>query len=409
MTKSAGWNFPDVSQLPERPEFPDPLRMFDGRPVTSAEMWERERKPELRALFQHYMYGYLPPAVPVTATVRRMDSNAIQGKATLKEISLHYGPSGCPPLELLLVVPNRRQGPAPVFVGLNFNGNHVLLDDPLIRIPTAWVRQNDCSDGNRASEKARGIKAGSWALEQTVERGYAVATCYYGDGFADRAYFKDGSFPYFVNVSGTELGPTDCGAIGYWAWTIHRLVDYLASDADIDAKNIAVMGHSRLGKAALLAAAFDERIALAIPHQSGCGGSAPSRNKNPEAENVQKINAAFPYWFNGNYKRFNAQPERLPFDQHCLLALCAPRPVLLSNGVDDVWCNPPGTFDTLSAAKPVYEVLGSKVPNLSAPQLGKLIIGGPLGYYLRAGGHVTDPDYWRTFVEFADGYFRRAR
>src|SRR5205085_5634423 len=143
----------------------------------------------------------------------------------------------------------------------------------------------------------------------------------------------------------------------WWAWGCHRAVDYLLTDKGIDGKRLAVVGHSRLGKTALLAGAFDDRIAVVIPHQSGCGGAGPSRTKNPKAETVKRINTSFPHWFCDNFKQFNDDPSKLPFDQHGLVALVAPRPVLFSNAVEDQWANPDGQFDVLKAADPVYRLL----------------------------------------------------
>ena len=155
---------------------------------------------------------------------------------------------------------------------------------------------------------------------------------------------------------------------------------------------------------ALVAAAFDERIALAIPHQAGCGGTAPSRGK--IGESVQRINSSFPHWFNDRFKRFGDQPERLPFDQHELVALVAPRPVLFTNAVDDQWANPSGQFDVLKAASPVYKFLGLK--GLQAdrmPETGTLL-HGDLGYWIRPGKHSMTPDDWTVFLDFTDRHFR---
>jgi hypothetical protein len=399
-------DWPEPAKLPVREGLPDVLTAFDGRRISTREAWEGERKPELRALFQNYMYGVLPPVPKVTATLRRSDPKALGGKATLKELSVAYGPAGCPPLELLVVVPNRRSGPAPVFVGLNFTGNHSLLADPQVRIPTAWMRQGQGVVNNRATEEGRGKNAAAWSIEQAVDRGYGIATFYYGDGLPDKPDYRDGSYPYFVKVEGGGLGPADCGGIAYWAWTIHRAVDYLVTDPDVDAKRIAVTGHSRNGKAALVAAAFDERIALAIPHQAGCGGTAPSRTKNAKAETVKAINDRFPHWFCGNFKAFNADLDRLPFDQHALLALCAPRPVLYSNAIEDQWADPGGQFDLLKAAEPVWKLLGAEgLADATAPDLGRLS-AGRLGYFIRAGRHSTTPEDWTCFLDFADRHLK---
>jgi hypothetical protein len=177
-------------------------------------------------------------------------------------------------------------------------------------------------------------------------------------------------------------------------------VDYLESDPDVDPRHIAALGHSRNGKTALLAAAFDDRIALVVVHQAGCGGSAPSRGKT--GEQLRDINRVFPHWFNAEFKQFNDCPERLPFDQNCLVALCAPRAVLFSNGQADQWANPAGQFDVLQAAAPVYRLLG--VDGLAVqpmPAPGQLA-GDRLGYYIRAGGHSMTPADWKMFMDFAD-------
>src|SRR5262249_17683197 len=269
--------FPAVDKLPSRPELPDPLVMMDGTRVTPAADWVKKRRPELKALFQHYMYGQMPP-VPkkVTAKVLHEDKKAFGGKATLKELELTVGPAEAPKLHLLLVVPNKRKGPAPVFVGLNFTGNHSLVDDPKVRLPTAWMRPGPGVKDNKATEAGRGKHKDVWALEHSVDRGYAVATMYYGEIDPDRPDERGGVRPY-LRKKGAKMTPHDTATIAAWAWGVQRAVDYLVTDKDLDPKKICVVGHSRLGKTALLAAAFDERIALCIPHQAGCGGPSPSR------------------------------------------------------------------------------------------------------------------------------------
>ena len=182
-----------------------------------------------------------------------------------------------------------------------------------------------------------------------------------------------------------------------------RAIDFLATDKDIDSKRIAVFGHSRLGKTALLAAAFDDRIALAIPHQAGCGGTAPSRGK--VGESVKRINDHFPHWFCGEFKEFNDRPERLPFDQHCLAALVAPRPLLFSNAVEDTWANPHGQFEMLQAAAPVYRLLEAgdfREQDFPPPER---LVGDKLAFYIRPGRHSTTRQDWKIFLEFADRHF----
>jgi len=404
-------DFPAPAALPAHAGLPDPLVTFDGRKVETREQWEKERKPELRALFQHYMYGFLPPRTELRATVRRTDPKAFGGKATLSEVSLAL--DNGPKFEVLLVIPNQRSGPAPVFLGLNFSGNHAIVADPAVAIPTTWMRQGRSADdsvvNNRATEKGRGKAVGTWALEQSIDRGYAVATCYYGDIFPDKADMNDGLYKHLYLPTPGQKSPGDIGsgAISMWAWGLHRIIDYLVTVPELDQSRVAVTGHSRLGKTALLAAAFDERIALAIPHQAGCGGTGPSRSKNPKAETVKVINNAFPHWFDDNFKKFNESVDRIPFDQHSLVALCAPRPVLYTNGIEDQWANPDGQFEMLKAASPVYKLLGvDGIGAAEMPPLGKLV-DSRLGYYVRTGPHVSDPDYWKTFLDYADKFFKK--
>lgn len=398
-----GGELPAVDDLPAVAELPDPLKTFAGSPVTTKEQWETERKPELRKLFQHYMYGYLPEAPPLKVTERSKDSDLFGGKATMKQLSLAVGPPECPTLELLLFVPNKTKDnrPAPVILGLNFTGNHTVIDDKRIVLPKGWMRDGPGVVDHRATEAGRGTSE-RWSIERCIDRGYAVATFYYGDVMPDKADMNGGMIPYFRQDK-EQHGPTDWHAIGAWAWGLHRGVDYLVTDKDVDAERIVVFGHSRNGKAALVAAAFDDRIAAAIPHQAGCGGTAPSRRKNPKGEPVATINKNFPHWFNENFKEFSGQEEKLPFDQHCLVALCAPRPVLLSNGHQDQWADPPGQFDVLLAARPVYRLLGAKglADDATEPIDGKLV-GEELCYFVDDSKHTVDDHYWDVFLDFAD-------
>jgi hypothetical protein len=398
---NAGQTWPDAAHLPSQSGLPDPLIMFDGTRVTSKEQWFKERRPELKALFQHYMYGQMPP--PPSAmkwTIEHVDKNYFEGKATGKDVVISLGVPGAPRIHLLVVVPNVRKGPAPVFAGPNFCGNHTVVKDPSVPLPMGWMPSScaGCTN-NQATDAGRGTQVDTWAIEQSIDRGYAMATIYNGDVEADRPNAPGGVRSAYPDY--------DWGAIAAWAWGVSRAVDYLVSDPDIDAKRIAAVGHSRNGKAAIVAAAFDERIALAIPLQAGCGGTAPSRGK--IGESVQRINTSFPHWFNAEFKKFNEQPDRLPFDQHCLIALCAPRPVLLPNAVEDQWANPNGQFEMLQAADPVYRFLGAG--GLEAPQMpevGKLM-DSTLGYYIRPGKHSMTTADWKVFLDFADKQFGRPK
>jgi hypothetical protein len=398
-------DLPEPAKLPSQPELPDPLVMLNGERIKTKEDWTKMRRPELKTLFEHYMYGRTLAARPINSTVEREDKKYLGGKATKREVTIAFGPPDRLDIhlqiDLLLVIPNNRKKPAPVFVGLNFHGNYTVTNDPTIPLPTMWVPNGTKGvKDNKATEEGRGADASVWNLEEVIDHGYAVATFYCGDIDPDRKDKREGIQQHFVKKGETKPDPNDWATIAAWAWGISRAVDYLVKDADLDKERIIVVGHSRLGKTALLAGAFDERIGLVIPHQAGCGGTSPSRGK--VGESVKQINTSFPHWFNANFKEFNDHPDRLPFDQHCLIALCAPRPVLLTNAVEDTWANPDGQFEMLRAADPVYRLLG--VEGLEAkkmPEPNKLI-DSRLGYYIRPGKHSMGKEDWKVWVEFAD-------
>ncbi|HYR58207.1 MAG TPA: acetylxylan esterase, partial [Chthoniobacteraceae bacterium] len=296
--------FPPPEKLPAHAALPDPLAMLDGSRITTKKEWTEKRAPELRALFRHYMYGQEPPAVRVEGKILRTDSAALGGKATLKEVAVNVGQDE--PIHLMIVVPNQREKPAACFLGLNFSGNYALVTDPLVQIPRGWIMEKYAASNNRAGEAARGRQADTWAIEQSIDRGYAVATFFGGDVVSDKVELALEQIKHFVPPGMAADAPDAPATIMIWAWAFSRMVDYLATDKDIDARRIAVVGHSRNGKTAVLAAAFDERIAMAIPSQAGCGGTAPNRvapelaaaqaNGRPKVETVAVINKSFPHW-----------------------------------------------------------------------------------------------------------------
>ena len=408
-------DFPASESLPAQAALPDPLLLQDGTRVTTKEQWQQRRAPELRALFQHYMYGAQPPAVPVSGKLLREDRAAFGGKATLREVLVSIGQDE--PVHLLVVIPNQRKKPVPVFLGLNFSGNYALVADPLVQMPQGWVLEKYAGGpNNRAGEVGRGKQIDAWALEQSIDRGYAVATFFMGDVVPDQVDLAREKLKRFLPAGMLADAPDAPATIMVWAWAFSRMVDYLVTVPELDPKRIAVVGHSRNGKTALLAAALDERIAMAIPSQAGCGGTAPSRvsaemaeiqaNGRPKAETVAVINKSFPYWFAGSFKPFGIAPEKLPFDQHALIALCAPRPVLVSCAVEDVWSNPPGQFAMLKAADPVYRlVAGDGIGATEAPETGRLL-ASRLGYFIRAGNHAMTREDWQVWLDYADQWLR---
>ncbi len=390
---------------------PDPLVMLDGRRVTDRNQWFRERRPELKELFARFMYGALPPRPEkVRFQVDATHADFLEGQGRLRLVTISFHDTNAPSINLLLIVPAKAAGPVPVFLAMNFCGNHAVVQDPRVPLTRGWVYSScaGCQDG-RATEAGRGSQAGDWPVAEILSRGYGLATFCSSDVDSDRADVSDGVYAWLERNAGQGGPPTTHGrgSIAAWAWGFHRCVDYLVTDRWVDRTRVAAVGHSRNGKTALLAAAFDDRIAMAIPVQAGCGGTAPSRGR--VGESVKQINDRFPHWFNDAFKTFNEATERLPFDQHGLVALCAPRPVLFANATEDQWANPLGQFEVLRAAAPVYELLGAGT--LDAQQMppeGQLV-ASRLGYFIRAGKHSMKPIDWAAFLDFADAHFRSPR
>jgi hypothetical protein len=401
-------DFPPIDQLKPTAGLPDVLTTLDGAKIATKERWETKRKPELKALFQHYMYGRMPPK-PVRQEFQTSEPrDCLDGKAELRDVTIHcLEPRTGKPVQVILITPKGVKSP-PVFLGINFCGNHAVLDDPKVPLPAGWVPDR-CSgaENHHATDAGRGSEADKWNADLIVSRGYALACFYHGDLDPDTPDMTDGIGPAFYKPGQEKPADDDASTIALWAWGFHRVVDYLTeSPSLVDPKRIAIVGHSRNGKTALLAGAMDERIALVIPHQAGCGGTAPSRTDDPKAESVKRINTSFPHWFCGNFKKFNEHTDLLPFDQHCLVALCAPRPVLYSNAQEDQWANPNGQFELLRAATPVYELYGVEgLAKDAKPEIGTLT-KSRLGYFLRDGKHSMERRDWEVFLDFADGYLK---
>ncbi len=395
----------DESKVPEY-TLPDPLIRGDGERVTTADVWFAKRRPELLRLFETHVYGRTLAgrfeSMHWKETSRKTD--ALGGKATRTEISVWFTDGENEPrMDILLYVPNNADGPAPGFLGLNFWGNHSITDEPDVALNQHWMRSSEQWHivDHRATEDCRGVRKSLWPVERLIDRGFALATIYYGD--LDPDYddgFQNGVHPLFYADGQTEPAPDEWASIGVWAWGLSRAVDVLEEMDSIDATKLGVMGHSRLGKTALWAGAQDERIALTIPNNSAAGGATIARRR--FGATTKRMNDEFPYWLCENYKNFNDKEDELPVDQHELVALVAPRPVYIASGAEDLWSDPKGEFLSGYHASPVYELLGAdpisvdEWPGIHEP------VTSVIGYHLRAGGHgVTDYDWdrWMDHME----------
>ena len=399
----------DESKVPEY-TLPDPLESTDGEVVRDAETWWNERRGEVLRLFQEHVYGEAPARPEgLRFEVLEESSEAFDGRAIRKQVRIYFnGEDGGPYMDLLVYLPRDAEGPVPVFLGLNFNGNVSVEDDPEIIMTDQW-RSNDKEDGivnNTPSEKTRGEGDDRWPVEQILRRGYGVATACYEDIDPDRGgHWEDGVHPLFYENGQKKPAAEEWGSIGAWAWGLSRAMDYLQSDEDVDNRRVAVMGHSRLGKTALWAGARDPRFALVVSNCSGCGGAALSRRA--FGETVKRINTSFPHWFCDTFTKYNDSEGELPVDQHMLVSLIAPRPVLVNSAKKDRWADPKGEFLSAKHAGPVYELLGETgIERDSMPGLNHLL-KSTAGYHIRPGGHGVTPADWQVFMDFADHHWRR--
>lgn len=384
---------------------PDPLKFADGRAVKSAAEWRKQRRPEILRLFEQQVYGKTPAAREIEYEVTSRDRNALGGTATRDQVTVWMtGSRQGPAMKLLIYKPNKRSGPVPVFLGPNFGGNQSVNSDPGIDMSKSWMRPGKGVENHRATEATRGAGASRWHVEKVLARGFATATLYYGDIFPDHNDGRpDSIIPHFQK----EPAPDDWNAIGAWAYGLSRALDYIEKDKDLDAKRVALHGHSRLGKTALWAGAQDERFAIVISNDSGEGGASLARRT--YGETVERINTSFPHWFNANFKQYNQRVAELPVDQHMLIALIAPRPVYVASAVEDKWADPRGEFLAALGADPVYRLLGTdglavkEMPGIHQPVVSRI------GHHIRAGVHdVTEYD-WEQFMNFADHHFGRKK
>jgi hypothetical protein len=258
---------------------------------------------------------------------------------------------------------------------------------------------------NKATEGSRGAQASRWPVEELISRGYGLATAYYGDLEPDH---EEGWKTGIRTTMQKELNikPEEWGAIGAWAWGLSRIMDYLETDKDVNARQVAITGHSRIGKAALWAAANDQRFAIVISNESGEGGTSLARRN--YGETIERINTAFPHWFVPGYKTYNKRVDQLPVDQHMLLALMAPRPLYVGSAEDDQWADPKGEFLSASYAQPVYDLYNKKglgteqMPPVEQP------VGEHIRYHIRTGKHDINLYDWQQHLAFADKHFKQA-
>ena len=372
---------------------PDALIMADGTAVTTPEQFETRRQ-EILSLFEENVYGYMPKDNYQTAFEVVEEHGILNGTAIRKQIKITVTTdAGSSDALMLLYLPRLAEGvTAPVVIGLNFNGNHTVLNDANI-IPSYAT---DTADGTW-TEKI-GTAEGRWNIRESLARGYAVATIYAND------FAPDNADTYNTRVISLFDEP-EFMAVGAWAFGLSRGVDYLCQDPAIDSGRIAVVGHSRLGKAATWAGANDERIGLVISNDSGNSGASLSRSN--QGETVKSINAFFPHWFCSKYAEYGKNENALPVDQNLLLAVIAPRKVYVACAEGDLWADPQGAWNSLMHATNAYALHGLEVIPYSdsQPAVDSPVWTSAMGYHVRSGWHNINRVDWAHYLNYMDTYF----
>ena len=377
---------------------PSPLRLLNGQAVKDVKTWNEERRPEIIGLFEENQFGR-SPGRPKDMQFEVFDKGtpAFDGKAVRRQVTVYFSKDKAGPrLDLLIYLPAGAGKPVPLLVNLGFSANSLLVDDPGVKPGEIWNQEK-----KRVPVSPGARRFGGLNVLPLLESGLGIATVYYGDIDPDfpggvslgvrRLYLKPGQ---------GEPAADEWGAIAAWGWGLSRAMDYFETDKGVDAKRIAIMGVSRLGKTVLWAAARDTRIALVIASCSGEGGAALSRRNYGETIKHLTAPTRYPYQFCANYAKYGDRVDQFPVDAHMLIALIAPRPVLLQTGDTDRWSDPKGEFLAAVAADPVYRLLGKRgLETDQMPQAGQAV-GHALRYFMHAGGHGAMPSDWEQFLKF---------
>lgn len=378
---------------------PDPLVAADGTKVTSADAWTRTRRPETLKLFEEHVYGRIPLGRPeaLKFVLREEKKDARGGKATRLRVGILFeGRDDGRQMELLVYLPNAATSPAPAFLGLNFGGNHTVTDEADLPIPTHRVMGlfPGESPDRKASEASRGKQKNLWCIDQVLDAGFATATAGYGEIEPD----ENGNWQKGPRGLAPQPGPGDWSALGGWSWALSRALDYLETNPRIDAKRVVVHGFSRLGKTSLWAGAQDTRFAAVISFGSGAGGAALSRRI--YGETTGDLVTRFPHWFCANNARYASNEAACPVDQHQLLALIAPRPLLVVSRTEDKWSDPRGEFLSAVGASPVYQLLAGEGLAATEWPAPDQLVNGRLAYVLHTGKHDVGPQDWASVLAF---------
>jgi hypothetical protein len=372
----------DESKVPAY-TLPDPLVMADGTRVTDPETWRSKRRPEILRAYQTEIYGRIPSNTPkVSWEVIDTDPAAKGNTAIMRRAVGRIGSAAdAPRATMMIYTPSKAAKPVPLILIINFGGGPPVEGKPPMQFNDPPV--------------AADILARGW--------GYAMVG--YQDIQPDRLNsFNQGVIGLTLPAGQQQPKPDEWGTISAWSWGLSRIIDYFETDKLVDAKKIAVQGHSRLGKTVLWASAMDERIAAVFSSCSGEMGAALARRD--WGETVDDMAQNFSYQFAGNFQKYAGHWTDMPVDAHMLIALSAPRPVFITGGTQDQWADPVGEFKAGVAAGPVYKLLGKNdLGATDLPPLDQPLTKGDIGWHYHTGGHMATAADWKAFLEFVGKYF----
>jgi hypothetical protein len=383
---------------------PDPLKMNDGKTARDAKTWTKQRRPEIVKLFETQQYG-IAPGRPADESFEVVDAGtpALGGKAIRRQVTIHLSKDpSWPVIHLLEYLPANATKPVPMFFTINFGAIQNAVDDPGV-IPE---KIRDAKTDELIAPPATPARSfGKIEVNAFLDAGIGVATYYYAELDPDSLTgFPQGIRAKYMKPGQTgeaDRAPDAWESISAWAWGMSRVEDYFETDKGVDAKRVAIHGVSRLGKTVMWAGAHDERFAAVIASCSGEGGAALSRRNSGETIAHLMAPSRYPYQFAANYAKYGGFPDTAPMDANLLVALIAPRPLLLQTGSTDNWSDPKGEFLAAVGAGPVYKLLGKQDLGTEVwPAAKTPIFSNGLNYYMHEGGHGMVPTDWAIYVQF---------
>lgn len=380
---------------------PDPLHLENGKQVKSTEVWEQKRRQEILKLFEQHQHGRTPSeSIKVSYEIPEHDVPAMGGMSHRTQVRISFPDHPeAEVIRVLLNVPANAKAPVPTLLHISFSPNVLLFDESGIDEGMAWDVRSKRKVPDREAYPIKDIDPMHF-----IKRGYGIATVYYGDIEPD--FDHGGKYGVRSLFPGDSIQrPDDWGAMGAWSWGLSRIMDYLETEPDVDAGQVALSGVSRLGKAVLWAAAQNERFAMVIPLLSGEGGAAISRRNYGETIADLTNPFRYDYWYAPRYADYAFKPDEIPVDGHMLLALITPRPVLQIVGSKDTWSDPRGEWVAAKAAEPVYTLYGLKGPEQEEFVEPGIPILNDMGFYMHDDKHTVLKEDFEVMTDFMDRHF----